>query len=70
MLAIEEAAALARSAARIKVGEKMKEYVLHVVEFQPKYGRWRASFEEKEPSHTFDNCFKVFVDDHTKETEF
>lgn len=70
MLALEEAAAAARSAAKLKVGGKMNRYVLQEVEFQPKHGRWRAFFEEKEPPYTYDSCFKVFVNDQTKETEF
>ncbi len=70
MLMLEEAAAAARSAAKIKVGEKMNRYVLQEVKFQPEQGRWRAFFEEKEPPYTYDSCFKVFVNDHTKETEF
>lgn len=70
LLALEEAAAAARSAAKGKVGEKMNRYVLQEVAFQSKHGRWRAFFEAKEPPYTYDSCFKVFVNDRTKETEF
>lgn len=70
VLTVEEVAAAARRAAKVKLGEKMSRYVLHSVEFQPKYRRWRVSFEEKELPSTYDSCFKVFVNDHTKETEF
>ncbi len=69
-LTLEEAASLAQNTAKRTVGEKMNRYVLQEVEFQPKYGRWRASFEEKGPPYSFDGCFRIFVNDQTRETEF
>ena len=69
-LTLEEVASLARNTAKVTLGEKMTGYALQEVAFQPKYSRWRASFEEKGPPYSFDGCFKVFVDNQTRETEF
>lgn len=67
---LEEAVSLARQEAARIVGKDIDRYVMTEVKFQPKYVRWRAFFEAKEPPYTYDSCFKVFVNDHTKETEF
>ena len=66
----EEVRALAQTSAKAVVGEKIDRYVLEEIVFQPKYNRWRVFFEEKGPPYSFDSCFKIFVDDETRKTEF
>jgi len=70
MLTIEEVLSIARETAKRIVGGEMNEYFVESVTYQVKYRNWRVRFEEKGPSLSFDGCFKVFVDDTTKESEF
>lgn len=54
----------------VATGVKLERYTLDEVSFEFHYRTWTVSFDEKGPPYSFDGCFRVIVNDQTREAEF
>ena len=64
-----EVVKLSKSAARKEKDQKLDDYDLKSVTFDPTNREWTVSFDPKPPRRASEECFLVTVKDETKETK-
>ena len=69
-LDITNAINLALERARKERADEVKEFFVRMAEFDAMSRRWNVVFQGREARLEFESCFRIFVDDTTRATEY